>query len=269
MVRPDHKHSECAPSASGPPVTSDCAALCRIGRKANCFMARPRKPLISRRSALEAALHIIDDEGLDRLSMRRLGDYLGVNGASLYHHFTNKEDILVGAAQLALAGVTPNSVSETPWRVWLPEMAGRYRDALAAHPALVPIALQRRKLGFGLLELEESATRLLDEGVPSAAVIPLLHAIELFIVGSALHQTDTRFDGGTFLPSTPRVATIFQDTGLSAEEIFQLVIESIIRGIENAIDQQIARWTPSRVELGPLAAVRGPDLTNHARSPSG
>ena len=45
-----------------------------------------------RTRALEEALRIIDDEGLDALSIRRLADVLGVKGASLYHHFKDKDD---------------------------------------------------------------------------------------------------------------------------------------------------------------------------------
>ncbi|MGJ3558259.1 TetR family transcriptional regulator [Streptomyces sp. INA 01156] len=101
-------------------------------------MARPKVPLISRRKALEAALEIVDGEGLDALSIRRLGEALKVNGASLYHHFRNKDEILVGVTQLALADVaTPRTENES-WRVWLPLNAYRTRQALISHPELIP-----------------------------------------------------------------------------------------------------------------------------------
>lgn len=48
---------------------------------------------------------IIDEHGLQGLSIRRLAEALGVNGASLYHHFRNKDEILAGVAELALAEV--------------------------------------------------------------------------------------------------------------------------------------------------------------------
>ena len=65
-------------------------------------MGRPKQALISRRKTLEVALRIIDEEGLDALSIRRLGDELNVRGISLYHHFPSKEHILIGACELAL-----------------------------------------------------------------------------------------------------------------------------------------------------------------------
>ena len=67
-------------------------------RKDGLPVPRPKVPLISKRKTLEAALRIIDAEGLESLSVRRLAIELNVNGASLYHHFKNKEEILVGAA---------------------------------------------------------------------------------------------------------------------------------------------------------------------------
>src|SRR5271167_3727180 len=98
-------------------------------------MARPKVALISRRRVLETALAIIDEDGLEGLSIRRLAENLGVNGASLYHHFANKDEILVGAAELALADVRTPEESDQDWRVWLPQNARNLRAALLQHPA--------------------------------------------------------------------------------------------------------------------------------------
>src|SRR5260370_24520275 len=102
-------------------------------------MARPKVPLISRRKALEAALGIIDNEGLKALSIRRLGEVMNVNGASLYHHFASKDEILVGVTQLALADVTaPRSESDN-WRVWRPRNPYRTRQRPIARPRRGPL----------------------------------------------------------------------------------------------------------------------------------
>ncbi|KAB7754739.1 TetR/AcrR family transcriptional regulator [Mycolicibacterium phlei] len=209
-------------------------------------MARPRKPLISRRGVLEAALRIIDEGGLDSVSIRRLADELGVNGASLYHHFPGgKDEILIGAAQLALVDVADDPDPDLPWREWLKGMANRYRDALAAHPGIVPIAIRRQEVGMGTQEFEAAATRLLQGGLPSAAIVPLLDAIENFIVGSALHESLSKsLIARKEVPTGPVMTKVLKDAGLSAEEVFDLVIDSIIEGVENAIAEQVARWTP-------------------------
>jgi TetR/AcrR family tetracycline transcriptional repressor len=185
-------------------------------------VVRPKVPLISRRRALEAALKIIDERGLEGLSIRRLADALGVNGASLYHHFENKEDILVGAAELALADVRTPTEPGDDWRDWLPANARNFRNALLAHPALLPVIVGRRAAGMGAHMLDTSAARLIDEGVPSAAVMPLLDALELFAIGSALHETqgdtaDDQLDAAA--EQYPALAKAMADRGLSSEAL--------------------------------------------------
>ena len=85
-----------------------------------------------RTRALEEALRIADSEGLDALSIRRLADGLGVKGASLYHHFKDKDEILDGVAFLALSDLGPPDDEALPWIDWLLQVARSYRQALLA-----------------------------------------------------------------------------------------------------------------------------------------
>ncbi|MEU9107068.1 TetR/AcrR family transcriptional regulator [Streptomyces xanthophaeus] len=61
-------------------------------------MARPRKPLLSRALIVEAARALVDAEGLEAVSTRRLAAALGVSGPSLYNHFRTKDEILDAVA---------------------------------------------------------------------------------------------------------------------------------------------------------------------------
>jgi AcrR family transcriptional regulator len=208
-------------------------------------MARPKVPLISRRKALEAALEIIDNEGLKALSIRRLGEVMNVNGASLYHHFSGKDEILVGVAQLALADVTaPRSESGT-WRVWLPLNAYRTRQALIAHPELIPVMLRRVPLGIGSAEVEASIARLLAEGVEMSVIAPLMESFELLAISSALQAV-----GGAKTVEDPAEAVPGEDSmyrqaqkarGLSNDELFEVVCAAIIASVESAVHLKEAR----------------------------
>ena len=131
---------------------------------------------------VEAALGIIDNEGLKALSIRRLGEVNNVNGASLYHHFASKDEILVGVTQLALADVTAPRSDSDNWRVWLPLNAYRTRQALIAHPELIPIMLRRVPLGIGSEEVEASVARLRAEGVELSVIAPLMESFELLAI---------------------------------------------------------------------------------------
>lgn len=152
-------------------------------------MGRPRKPLISRRKTLEEALRIIDEEGLEALSIRRLGQELDVQGISLYHHFANKDAILVGVCELALENVTTPDRTETDWREWLLRNAIELRKALKAHPNLLPALINFRPLRIGLTEQNASAGLLAVQGVPPEAIMPLLEGLGELAFGSVCYQS--------------------------------------------------------------------------------
>lgn len=217
-------------------------------------MARPKVPLISRRKALEAALEIVDREGLDALSIRRLGEALNVNGASLYHHFKNKEDILVGTTQLALADVISPRSENDSWRVWLPLNTYRTRQALIAHPNLIPVMLRRGRLGIGAREVESSIKRLEEEGVPIEAVLPLMQSLEILAIVSAMQEVgqDSRW---TPEDAEPAVLTAIRRAerarGLASEELFEVMCSSVMTAVESAIQLKQMKKARTRSARGP------------------
>jgi AcrR family transcriptional regulator len=101
--------------------------------------AKRSKPL-TRAEIFTAALTIIDAEGTDALSMRRLARELGVEAMSLYHHVANKEAVLDGVVALALTTQAPTAAppAGSPWQeVVLGAILG-FRRALVAHPNVLP-----------------------------------------------------------------------------------------------------------------------------------
>jgi TetR/AcrR family transcriptional regulator, tetracycline repressor protein len=207
-------------------------------------VVRPRVPLISRRKALIAALAIIDAEGLEAFSIRRLAEELGVNGTSLYHHFANKEEILVGAAELALADVRTPDTTEQTWQTWLPENTRMLRKAMVAHPALVPIIVRKGQLGMGAQMLESSAARFVEEGVPIGAIMPLLDAAELFAIGSAIHQTrgeESHPEPTAGRPPPAMIQRANAERSLSADELFEVVTAAILQAVKEAAEAKLVR----------------------------
>ena len=102
-------------------------------------MGRPRVPLLSRERIRDAALSIIDRDGLSGLSMRKLAGGLGVQAASLYKHYPTKDDVLDDIARGVIGRVDTSAFNEgadwqqalasgpaptgTPWpriRIWCP-----------------------------------------------------------------------------------------------------------------------------------------------------
>lgn len=203
-------------------------------------MGRPRVRRISRRAALETALAIIDSEGLDALSMRRLGDALKVNKASLYHHFTNKEEILIGATELALAEVTAPRNEADSWRIWMPLNAYLLRSALIAHPELIPIMLRRVSLGIGRGEVEAAVARLQDEGVSEGAIVPLMESLEMVAIVSALQVVNGESISADGPPKYALYHQARRGRGLTDDEQFEVILRSVMSSVENAIALKVA-----------------------------
>src|SRR4051794_12992682 len=90
-------------------------------------MARSRKPL-SRERILETGLALADKDGIDALSMRKLGQALGFEAMSLYNHVANKDDLLDGMLDLVLAEMEAPRPGEG--------LAGIRKAAISAHESL-------------------------------------------------------------------------------------------------------------------------------------
>jgi AcrR family transcriptional regulator len=140
-----------------------------------------------RTRALEEALRIADAEGLDALSIRRLADALGVKGASLYHHFKDKDEILDGVATIALSELRPPCDDTLNWIDWLLQVARSYRQALLAHPNLLPLALGRYNRRAGSAVYDYAAMKLTEAGIPPAYQLTVINALESYATGAVLY----------------------------------------------------------------------------------
>lgn len=152
-------------------------------------MARPRKPLLSRARIVEAAGELVDAEGLEAVSTRRLAAALGVSGPSLYNHFRTKDEILDAVADAVSARVDL-SMFETgrlDWRDALHAWAHSYRDALSDHPNIVPVLARgpgRRPAGLRLADAVFGA--MTAAGWPPAQATRIGALMRYFILGSAM-----------------------------------------------------------------------------------
>ena len=94
-------------------------------------MASPRAPL-TRERVLRAAVSLADRNGIESLSMRKLGQQLGVEAMSLYNHVANKDEILDGIVEMVVREFALPS-DEVPWRLALRETARSVREVLLRH----------------------------------------------------------------------------------------------------------------------------------------
>jgi AcrR family transcriptional regulator len=104
--------------------------------------AANRDGKITRDVVLAAALELIDRDGADALSMRRLAAALGRDPMILYRHAANKAAVLDGVAETVLAQLTVNP-DDPDWAGQLRAVAHGYRQLALAHPRVVPLLVTR------------------------------------------------------------------------------------------------------------------------------
>ena len=92
----------------------------------------PRVPLTTER-VLRAAVTLADEGGIESLSMRNLGQKLGVEAMSLYNHVTNKDDILNGIVDIVVSEIDAPS-SRADWKAAMRQRAISAREVLLRHP---------------------------------------------------------------------------------------------------------------------------------------
>ncbi len=102
----------------------------------------PPTPPISRDQVLRAALAIVDLEGVEALSMRRLGRALGRDPMAVYRYAETKTALLDGVVELVLSELTVDATDED-WQTQLREVARRFRAIAVAHPHVVPLLVTR------------------------------------------------------------------------------------------------------------------------------
>ena len=97
---------------------------------------------LSRSVILQAALAIVDRDGVDGLSMRSLSNALGRDPVMLYRHVANKAAVLDGVAEIVLEQLSVN-IADPDWAAQLRTVAHRFRQLALAHPNVVPLLVTR------------------------------------------------------------------------------------------------------------------------------
>ncbi|MEN2417812.1 TetR/AcrR family transcriptional regulator C-terminal domain-containing protein [Streptomyces rimosus] len=154
--------------------------------------ARGERAGLSRQRVLDAALALVDRDGLAALSMRRLGADLGVEAMTLYHYVPNKDALLDGLVERVFEQAAPLTADGARWRPALERYAGSLRRTLLRHPAVLPLAMSRPAVTPQTLGAVESGLRMLrDAGFPLGRALDVLNALTVFVIGHAAVEAAT------------------------------------------------------------------------------
>ena len=162
------------------------ARAARAARSPRGTVKRAARQPVTRARIFATALALLDREGPAALSMRRLGEVLGVEAMSLYHHVPNKAAILDGLFEAVLAELPP-APPATGWREAVTERALALRTALLAHPSVIPLlAVRPAATEAALTHVEATLAALSRSGFTPDASLTLLSSALALVFGHCL-----------------------------------------------------------------------------------
>jgi AcrR family transcriptional regulator len=173
--------------------------MVNAGKPASGRSGRPRagEERLSRQTILEAALRIVDTEGIDAMTMRRLASTLGVNPMSIYHHLPNKAAVFAGLAERVFSQLEATAPDDSvPWQDELTGAARAYRDALRAHPNLaLQVLSDTSAVSEVVVVTVEPFYRALDRaGVAPRQIVEVVNTIIDFLHGFSLGEASVQAD---------------------------------------------------------------------------
>ena len=195
-----------------------------------------REPL-DREIIIIAALKILDRSGLQKLSMRRLGEELGVQAMSLYNHVANKGDLLNGIHEHLMAQVAPPQSGED-WRVNVRQTSLSFRELLKNHPAAIPLFASRSAKAPGSLKfLDQCIGILLEAGFSPERSLRAFQTIFAYTLGHAqfyfgLRDADSYVETGMYV-TYPHLAALppmsDYDPDLEFSEMMEMLLENLVQ----------------------------------------
>lgn len=145
---------------------------------------------ISRDDVVQTAVRLLDEVGLDQLTLRRLGRELGVSAPTLYWHVRDKRALLDLVAEAIVAGhrPAPRPAHGQPWWDWLSANAAAQYRALVSHRDGALVVAGNRPTENALPVIEQVLSSLVEVGFPPAEALQSILTLGQFVVGSALER---------------------------------------------------------------------------------
>jgi AcrR family transcriptional regulator len=159
---------------------------------------KARRAPLTREAIVDAAFAVLDREGLDALSMRRVATRLGTGAASLYWHVRNKDELIDLMLERAIGEVVPPGPPDPErWQEQIKEFARSSRRVFASHRDLARASLGRVPFGPNLVEVVERSLAILKAGgVPDRIAAYAGDLIALY-VAAASYEEDLRAGEGS------------------------------------------------------------------------
>ena len=153
-----------------------------------------RRAPLSRELVLDTAVKLVDRGGLESLSMRKLGQELGVEAMALYYHFANKDEVIDGMVDLVFSEIDL-PVGGADWKTAMRRRAFSLRDVLLRHRWALGLMESRRKPGPANLRHHDAVIgSLLSAGLDMPTIAHAYSLLDSYIYGFALFAMNLPFD---------------------------------------------------------------------------
>jgi AcrR family transcriptional regulator len=144
---------------------------------------------LSRERIVRAAVQVIERDGAEALSMRRVAAELGAATMSLYNHVPNKAALLDDVADLILADLRFAADPDADWREQARAMAHTFRAIARRYPRSVLVVITRQpRSTTGLHTLEVVLAAVRRAGFDGQAAVRVVRTFEVFILGSLMRE---------------------------------------------------------------------------------
>ena len=208
-----------------------------------------RQPL-SKDRVLQAAVNLADRDGLDALTMRRLGAELGVEAMSLYKHVANKEEILDGILELVVGEIEiPEEGSG--WKEAMRARARSARNVLGRHSWAVGLMEGRQSTGPAVMQYVNAILgNLRAGGFPIESAGYAFTMLDSYVYGHVIQETSTPVGtaeemteplleeiAGDDYPHLVEIAEEHvQGPGFTFDDAFEFGLDLILDGLERQAD---------------------------------
>ena len=206
-------------------------------------MTAPTRAALSRELIARTALLITDAEGLSGLSMRKLGNELGVEAMSLYHYVENKDDLLDAILDCLYTEVElPRDVPDEDWETAIRCGLHSFHDVLVRHPAALELFASRPgKSEHSLRILLWCYGRFQSVGLDVAQSVRALHFGVAFVMGHVASELGAMalISAGDGIAvediQDPALAEMIQQRRtVTSREMFDAGLEAVVAGLRAA-----------------------------------
>ncbi|TCO60590.1 TetR/AcrR family transcriptional regulator C-terminal domain-containing protein [Actinocrispum wychmicini] len=199
---------------------------------------------LDRQRIVTEAVALLDAEGLDGVTLRKLAARLGVQAPTLYWHVPNKAALVTAVAEVIIEREFPELTRPHPderWQDWLAGIAERLRRALLAHPDGARV-ISAAQLSLNLAAISELAmSTLVARGIPLRQARVIVLTVQRFTVGYVLEEQAPRpdtvglkdFDMAAFSERHPTVVaaiTEYFEPGRTVDDLFTECLATVIEG---------------------------------------